>query len=84
MLGIFDDRTNCEGAIAGMLVGLICISFYIVGVKFYGMEPWLLGISAKGIGTVRMLLNFMVTLVVSRLTPSHPAEIQTMIDLKSD
>ncbi len=80
LLGIFDGRTNREGAIAGMLVGLIFTSFYIVGVKFYGMEPWLFGISAEGIGTVGMLLNFMVTLVASRLTPPPPVEIQTMIE----
>ncbi len=80
ILGIFDGRTNREGAIAGMVVGLIFTSFYIVGVKFYGMQPWLFGISAEGIGTVGMLLNFMVTLVVSRLTPPPPVEIQTMIE----
>ena len=81
LLGIFDKRTNREGAIAGMVVGLAFTAFYIIGVKFYGMEPWLFGISPEGIGTVGMMLNFAVTLVVSRLTPPPPAEIQELVEM---
>ncbi|NET32650.1 MAG: cation acetate symporter [Cyanothece sp. SIO1E1] len=80
ILGIFDQRTNREGAIAGMVVGLIFTTAYILGVKFYGVEPWFLGISPEGIGTVGMMLNFGVTLVVSRLTPPPPASIQAMVE----
>ena len=81
LLGIFDKRTNREGAIAGMVVGLAFTTFYIIGVKFYGMQPWLFGISPEGIGTVGMLLNFCVTLVVSRFTPPPPAEIQELVEM---
>ncbi|PZD70507.1 Cation/acetate symporter ActP [Acaryochloris thomasi RCC1774] len=80
LLGIFDKRTNREGAISGMLVGLLFTTFYIVGIKFGGMEPWLWGISAEGIGTIGMLLNLVVTLVVSRLTPPPPPEIQALVE----
>jgi cation/acetate symporter len=84
ILGIFDKRTNKEGAIAGMLIGLIFTTAYIVGVKFGGMPPWFFGVSAEGIGTVGMLLNLVVTLVVSRLTAPPPAEIQALVeDLRS-
>jgi cation/acetate symporter len=84
VLGIFDKRTNREGAIAGIVVGLIFTLFYIVGVKFYGMQPWLFGISPEGIGTVGMIINFIVTLVVSRLTPPPPIAVQEMVeDLRS-
>jgi cation/acetate symporter len=79
ILGVFDKRTNREGAIAGMIVGLVITSFYIFSVKFGGMQPWF-GISAEGFGTVGMLLNFIVTLVVSRFTPPPPAEVQAMIE----
>ncbi|MDZ7955822.1 sodium:solute symporter family protein [Nostoc sp. DedQUE09] len=83
-LGIFDKRTNSEGAIAGMLTGLIFTIIYIIGVKFGGMEPWFFGVSPEGIGTLGMLINFVVTLVVSRLTPPPPADIQAMVeDLRS-
>ncbi|MEA5565170.1 sodium:solute symporter family protein [Anabaena sp. UHCC 0399] len=84
VLGIFDKRTNSEGAIAGMLTGLIFTIVYIIGVKFAGMQPWFFGVSPEGIGTLGMLINFAVTLVVSRVTPPPPAEIQAMVeDLRS-
>ena len=79
LLGIFDRRTNKEGAIAGMVAGLVFTTFYIISVKFYGMSPWLFGISPEGIGTVGMIINFIVTLVVSRLTPPPPLEVQEMV-----
>ncbi|MBE9037629.1 VC_2705 family sodium/solute symporter [aff. Roholtiella sp. LEGE 12411] len=83
-LGIFDKRTNSEGAIAGMLTGLIFTITYIVGVKFGGMEPWFFGVSPEGIGTLGMIINLVVTLVVSRLTPPPPAHIQALVeDLRS-
>lgn len=78
-LGIFDIRTNKEGAIAGMVTGLAFTAFYIIGVKFYGMPPWLFDISPEGIGTVGMMLNFIVTFVVSRFTPPPPLEVQEMV-----
>jgi cation/acetate symporter len=80
ILGIFDGRTNREGAIAGMVAGLAFTAYYIIAVNFYGMEPWLFGISAEGIGTIGMMINFVVTLIVSRLTPPPPLEIQTMLE----
>ncbi|RCJ28191.1 cation acetate symporter [Nostoc sp. ATCC 43529] len=79
-LGIFDKRTNSEGAIAGMLTGLIFTIIYIVAVKFGGVQPWFFGVSPEGIGTLGMILNFIVTLVVSRLTPPPPAEIQALVE----
>ena len=84
VLGIFDKRTNKEGAIAGMLVGLIFTATYIIGVKFAGMSPWFFGVSAEGIGTVGMVINLVVTFVVSRLTAPPSAEIQALVeDLRS-
>ena len=80
MLGIFDRRTNKEGAIAGMISGLAFTTIYIIGAKFYGMPTWFFGVSAEGIGTVGMVLNLIVTLVVSRLTPPPPAEIQALVE----
>ncbi|MDZ8083298.1 MAG: sodium:solute symporter family protein [Nostoc sp. SerVER01] len=79
-LGIFDKRTNSEGAIAGMLTGLIFTIIYIVSVKFGGVQPWFFGVSPEGIGTLGMILNFIVTLVVSRLTPPPPPEIQALVE----
>ncbi|MEM8676591.1 MAG: sodium:solute symporter family protein [Cyanobacteria bacterium P01_G01_bin.67] len=80
ILGIFDKRTNREGAIAGMIIGLAFTAFYIIGVKFYGMSPWFWEISPEGIGTVGMVLNFFVTYTVSRLTPPPPLEVQQLVE----
>jgi cation/acetate symporter len=63
-----------------MVTGLIFTIAYIVGVKFGGMPAWFFGVSAEGIGTVGIVLNFVVTLVVSRLTPPPPAEIQALVE----
>ena len=79
-LGIFDKRTNKEGAIAGMIVGLSFTAFYIIGVKFLNMEPWFFNVSAEGIGTLGMVINLIVTFVVSRLTPPPPQEIQDLVE----
>jgi cation/acetate symporter len=80
ILGIFDKRTNKEGAISGMIVGLLFTLFYIVGTKFYGMPAWFFGVSPEGIGTLGMIINFIVTLIVSRLTPPPPADIQALVE----
>lgn len=88
ILGIFSKRVNKQGAIAGMLTGLIFTSAYIIYFKGVFIEPfaanipenWLLGISPEGIGTLGMALNFAVTLTVSHFTPEPPEEVQTMIE----
>jgi cation/acetate symporter len=82
LLGIFDKRTNSAGAIAGMLSGLLFTSGYIIGFKFLGWSPdhYLWGISPEGIGTVGMLLNLIVAILVSRLTPPPPPTIQDMVE----
>ena len=80
LLGIFDKRSNREGAITGMIVGLAFTLFYIVGNRFFGMPTWFFGISAEGIGAIGMVLNLVTTIVVSRLTPPPPPEIQEIVE----
>ena len=80
VLGIFDKRTNREGAISGMVCGLLFTTFYIAGVKFFNMPTWFFGVSAEGIGTLGMVINLAIALVVSRLTPPPPIEIQNMVE----
>ncbi|MEE8313678.1 MAG: sodium:solute symporter family protein [Myxococcota bacterium] len=84
VLGVFSKRASREGAIAGMLTGILFTGAYIVYFRTVrpeaGASDWLFGISPEGIGTVGMLLNFAVTLVVSRLTPPPPAEVQQLIE----
>ncbi|MEM9597880.1 MAG: sodium:solute symporter family protein [Acidobacteriota bacterium] len=80
LLGIFSKRTNRAGAISGMLVGIGFTAAYILGNRFFGMPPFVFGISAQGIGTVGMVLNLVTTIVVSRCTEPPSAEIQAMVD----
>ncbi|MFT5695735.1 MAG: cation/acetate symporter [Myxococcota bacterium] len=84
VLGIFDKRTNRDGAVAGMLVGIISTASYISYFKFIapeaGQEQWILGISPEGIGSLGMLLNFIVTIIVSRMTAPPSEDVMRMVD----
>ena len=87
LLGIFSMRVNREGAIAGMLTGLLFTMGYIVYFKGIFMEPlaenvtanWLFGISPEGIGAVGMILNFAVSLIVSAVTKKPPEGVRVMV-----
>ncbi|RMF02868.1 MAG: cation acetate symporter [Chloroflexi bacterium] len=87
LLGIFDKRINHHGAIAGLIVGLGFTAIMILlmrSQKLLGTPepilPSFMGISAQGIGTVGMILNFIVTYTVSHLTEAPPQEIQDMVE----
>ena len=85
ILGIFSKRMNREGAITGMLVGILFTTSYIVYFKFINpaannKDSWWFGISPEGIGTLGMLFNFITAWIVSRFTPAPPAEVQAMVE----
>ncbi|RPH93054.1 MAG: cation acetate symporter, partial [Lysobacterales bacterium] len=91
MMGIFSRRMNREGAIAGMLVGLISTLVYIFWFKGWFFIPgtrmaanapenWFMGISPEAFGAVGALLNFGVAGVVARMTPAPPAQIQHLVE----
>jgi len=88
IMGIFSKKVNREGAIAGMLVGLIFTMGYIMSYKgifipvlIENVEAnWLFGISPEGIGVVGMILNFIVAFAVSKVTAEPPEHIQHMIE----
>ncbi len=84
VLGVFCKRVNKEGAIAGMISGIVFTSAYIIYFKFVnpaaGPQGWWFGISPEGIGAVGMLLNFAVTLAVTAVTPAPPREVQDAVE----
>lgn len=85
LLGIFDKRMNKEGAVAGMVIGIVLMMFYMLKFKlqlFGGgqMEDWWFGISPEGFGTIAMLVNFAVSIIVSRLSAPPSDEIKDMVD----
>ena len=84
LLGIFSKRINKEGAISGMLVGVSLMLFYMLKFKFgwFGggeKADWWFGISPEGFGTVAMVANFVVTLIVSSRTPAPSKDIQELV-----
>jgi cation/acetate symporter len=84
VLGVFRQRMNKEGAIAGMIAGFGFTAIYIIYFRFINPavdnpENWFLGISPEGIGTVGTLLNLVVALTVARFTPEPPAEVQAIV-----
>lgn len=84
IMGIFSTRMNKEGAIAGMISGLIFTMGYIIYFKLMSPElnseeHWWFGISPEGIGSVGMMINFIVCYFVSMATPPPPQHVQDMI-----
>ena len=91
VLGIFYKKMNKEGAIAGMVVGILLMLFYMLKFKF-GIfdggkeavaalkEHWWFGISPEGFGSVAMLVNFVVAVVVLQFTPEPPKQVQEIVE----
>ena len=86
ILGIFNKRMNKEGAVAGMVVGMALMLYYMAKFKlgWIGEMPdkseWWFGISPEGFGTVAMIANFIVALVVSKFTLAPPQEVQDIVE----
>ena len=91
LLGIFSKRVTREGAILGMLAGIgVTLAYvfqhkgimFIPGTSFLGNLPpnWFLGIEPNAFGVVGALVNFIVTLVVTRLTAPPPHSVSQLID----
>ncbi|HEY7884877.1 MAG TPA: VC_2705 family sodium/solute symporter, partial [Cellvibrionaceae bacterium] len=91
MMGIFSTTMNRQGAVAGMLAGLLSTLLYIFtflgflfipGTNLLANEPgnWLLGISPLSFGAIGALINFAVAFTVARFTPPPPVEIQQLVE----
>ena len=85
ILGIFYKKMNKEGAIAGMVSGILFTAAYIVYFKFVNPGAnipanWLFGISPEGIGTLGMIINFAVAFGVNKMTSDAPEEIQDLVE----
>ena len=91
IMGIFYKRMNMQGAVAGMIVGITLMIFYMLKFKFgifdggkdavEGLKSaWWRGISPEGFGTVAMLANFIVAIAVSAITPAPPTHVQQIVE----
>ena len=84
LMGIFNKKMNKEGAVTGMIVGIIFTAGYIWWYKWgnpaaNNAAGWWMGISPEGIGTVGAILNFVTAYVVSKFTQEPAAEIQELV-----
>ena len=84
-MGIFSRRMNREGAIAGMLVGLVFTVGYIAWFKLWNPVlnvegNWWFGISPEGIGALGMALNFAVAIAVASVTRPTPPEVRELVE----
>ncbi len=85
VLGIFYKRMNKEGAISGMIIGISSMLYYMLKFKFgwFGggnQEDWFIGVSPEGFGTIAMMLNFFVSILVSSLTKEPPNQIIKLVE----
>jgi len=91
IMGIFYKKMNKEGAITGMIVGICLMLFYMLKFKFgvfdggkaaiAGLKAqWWFGISPEGFGSVAMLVNFVVALIVNSFTAPVPEEVQEIVE----
>ena len=85
VLGIFYKKMNKEGAISGMLIGILSMLFYMTKFKFGwfgggGPEDWWFGISPEGFGTIAMLINLVVSITVSNFTSQPPEKIIKLVE----
>jgi len=91
ILGIFYKKMNKEGAVAGMVVGITLMLFYMLKFKFGLFDggrsavaalqaKWWFGISPEGFGFVAMIVNFAVSLIISIFTPEVPEEVQEIVE----
>jgi cation/acetate symporter len=85
ILGIFYKKMNKEGAISGMIIGILFMLFYMLKFKFgwFGggtKADWWCGISPEGFGTVAMVLNFSISIAVMKFTSDPPNSVQEMVE----
>ena len=85
LMGIFYKRLNKEGAIAGMISGLVVTASYIIYFKFLNThlnisDNWFIGISPEGFGFVGMLINFTIAIIISSFYKKPPNHVYDMID----
>ena len=91
LLGIFSKRVTREGAVLGMLAGIgVTLAYvfqhkgimFIPGTSFLGDLPpnWFLGIEPNAFGVVGAIVNFGVTLTVSRLTAPPPDSVKQLVE----
>ena len=87
IMGIFYKKMNKEGAISGMIAGTVLMLYYMIKYKLGWLDnelpssdEWWFNISPEGFGTIAMIVNFIVSIVVLKFTSEPPDEIKKIVD----
>ena len=91
MMGIFSKRVNKQGAIWGMIAGMISTLVYIFTYKGWFFiagtnmledtaANWIFGIAPASFGVVGAAINFAVAYLVSGATEEPPAHVQELVE----
>ena len=78
VLGVWWKRANAQGAVAGMLGGLIAGSAYLIAVR--SGYPGFWGVTQLTFGIVGSLVSLVLMVVVSLMTKAPDAATQRMVD----
>ena len=84
VMGIFSLKMNKEGAVCGMIAGMSLMLVYMLKFKFgwFGggnSSQWWFGISPEGFGSIAMLFNFLISILISKFTEKVPEEVQKLV-----
>ncbi len=87
IMGIFYKKMNKEGAISGMIAGTVLMLYYMIKYKLGwfdnelpSSDEWWFNISPEGFGTIAMIVNFIVSIVVLKFTSEPPDEIKKIVE----
>ena len=87
IMGIFYKKMNKEGAISGMIAGTVLMLYYMIKYKLGwfdnevpSSDEWWFNISPEGFGTIAMIINFIVSIVVLKFTSEPPDEIKKIVE----
>lgn len=79
VMGVWWKRTTKEGAICGMIAGFGVTLFYLIMTRYFDMPLWF-GIANISAGIFGIPTAFVVTWVVSKMTPAPSQEMQDFVD----
>lgn len=81
VLGIFWKKCTAAGATAGIITGLtVTMAYMLWTIDIYGNSAGIWNIPETGFGTIGMLINFAVTIVVSQFTTKPSPVMQELVE----
>ncbi len=78
IMGVWWRRTTSQGAICGMIAGFGITLFYLIMTRYGGMTEWF-GVKNISAGIFGIPVAFIVTYIVSKMTPEPSEEMQQFV-----